>query len=397
MTEAEENELRLFWHWGPMVSLILTLTVVTTTYIWWPVENHTRLSAHFGLYMLLYLLALYNFVMSVLMGPGLLPKHWQPKEPKDTRFLQYCHKCEGYKAPRAHHCRRCKRCVLKMDHHCPWINRCVGWANHAYFVYFLFFYLLGSIHSAVVLACGLYQFVSDNFMLQPKKFIILVQQNYLSVIMCVTCFCIALGTVLTMIKLLVIQMYAILTNCTDIEQWIWKKAQVRRYCSQQQLQPFVHPYHLGWYGNLGQVFNMDSQYRSRGIDWPMRANCDQYALTIEQLAQKADKRNRTRIYRCVKRATGSWLPLWSQGLMVTLCLPCTDDPRIVLEPNDLVRVTRIGSHWLFGERVLSELEERRKQPRPGALRGWFPRPCAVDITETSNCKDQSNKSNFKYE
>lgn len=38
--------------------------------------------------------------------------------------------------------------------------------------------------------------------------------------------------------------------------------------------------------------------------------------------------------------SGSWIPLWSQGLIVCINPPCTDEPRIRLEPGDIVKVTR---------------------------------------------------------
>lgn len=48
-----------------------------------------------------------------------------------------CTRCEMYRPPRAHHCRICKRCIRRMDHHCPWINNCVGEQNQKYFIQFL--------------------------------------------------------------------------------------------------------------------------------------------------------------------------------------------------------------------------------------------------------------------
>lgn len=41
------------------------------------------------------------------------------------------------KPERTHHCRACKTCTLKFDHHCPWLNQCVGLGNERYFVLFM--------------------------------------------------------------------------------------------------------------------------------------------------------------------------------------------------------------------------------------------------------------------
>lgn len=49
--------------------------------------------------------------------------------------------------PRAHHCRICKRCVRRMDHHCPWINNCVGERNQKYFLQFLVYVGVLSLYS----------------------------------------------------------------------------------------------------------------------------------------------------------------------------------------------------------------------------------------------------------
>jgi len=50
---------------------------------------------------------------------------------------QLCSDCLTIRTTRSKHCSVCNRCVERFDHHCPWINNCVGAKNHKYFIIFV--------------------------------------------------------------------------------------------------------------------------------------------------------------------------------------------------------------------------------------------------------------------
>ncbi|MXQ86343.1 hypothetical protein E5288_WYG003024 [Bos mutus] len=136
-------------------------------------------------------LALSSHLRTMLTDPGAVPKGNATKEYMESLQLKpgeviyKCPKCCCIKPERAHHCRHggsalggrgprgggggperppltaenpiCKRCIRKMDHHCPWVNNCVGEKNQRFFVLFTMYIALASVHALVL--CGL-QFIA---------------------------------------------------------------------------------------------------------------------------------------------------------------------------------------------------------------------------------------------
>ena len=64
-----------------------------------------------------------------------------------------CADCEVVRTDRSRHCSICNRCVERFDHHCPWVNNCVGLNNHGVFMVFLasMFTLLGTTLISLIL------------------------------------------------------------------------------------------------------------------------------------------------------------------------------------------------------------------------------------------------------
>ena len=48
-----------------------------------------------------------------------------------------CPDCRIVKTLRCRHCYQCDRCIDTFDHHCPWINNCVGRHNFCMFFFFV--------------------------------------------------------------------------------------------------------------------------------------------------------------------------------------------------------------------------------------------------------------------
>ncbi|KYO25574.1 putative palmitoyltransferase ZDHHC19 [Alligator mississippiensis] len=125
---------------------------------------------------ILFLPALANLLLASFMDPGILPRGAKGRarlviqvlRDEDRRFgPRWCHKCHCYCPPRSFHCPSCNVCVEGFDHHCYWLNNCVGRGNTRCFSLFVAF-LCG--YNALALAsCIAYLVLSSGQVLSTEK------------------------------------------------------------------------------------------------------------------------------------------------------------------------------------------------------------------------------------
>ncbi|XP_032371488.1 palmitoyltransferase ZDHHC12-A isoform X1 [Etheostoma spectabile] len=158
-----------------------------------------------------------------------------------TPRLRRCGYCLLQQQPmRAKHCQTCKHCVRRFDHHCPWIENCVGERNHRWFIVYLLVQLLALLWA---LHIALYVRVSG---VSPSPTWVLwfrVNAFLLVVLVLVGVFSVVAG------MLLGIHLYLVSINCTTWEFMSRHRIAYLKNCGDEE-----NPFDRGVFCNLWDFF-----------------------------------------------------------------------------------------------------------------------------------------------
>ncbi|NXP54500.1 ZDHC4 palmitoyltransferase, partial [Heliornis fulica] len=247
-------------------------------YTWEVLVYCWELQFHLPLLLLPYLLLAGNvgsFVLCSHSNPGVITKSNHVSLVKiyayDGVLFQkgtMCPSCNLEKPARSKHCRFCSVCVHRFDHHCVWVNNCIGAFNAKYFFLYLLTLSAMAATIAIITAAFLIQvvllsdvmsgsYIDDQGRERPVDILFLIQHLFLTFPRIV--FMLGFVTLLTLVlgAYCCFNLYLALTNQTSNE---WHKS--RRYkCSHHlRLQPhgrqvvYKNIYSVGAWMNVKEIF-----------------------------------------------------------------------------------------------------------------------------------------------
>lgn len=214
----------------------------------------------------IYLTLIFNFLSFLACAysdPGIITKE-NMKDYKD--MFQYDHQmylpktlcptCVTEKPARSKHCSMDDHCVAKFDHHCVWVNRCIGLNNYRYFLWFLFqnvwfcsyaTYMITKILQTIILTKDLWNVQykdpsSGRLMKTDWYFIFQYITYYHSVLWGLLMIVVIMGCVL--IGFSIYHMYLVFSNTTTNERskrgWIEQGINVHSHHELYVLTPYYN-------------------------------------------------------------------------------------------------------------------------------------------------------------
>ena len=161
MEEAHRKWRRvhgLQWPWHPQQVTAWFILIYFFTYTFFIIIPNFNSASHVGLiisHILLYVSHFVTHAVAKLLDPADPNlRALSSKEPipefdrnKHAHVIENgrCHLCNiSISSQRTKHCSVCNKCVDVFDHHCKWLNQCIGERNYSWFVF--------SVATAIIMA-----------------------------------------------------------------------------------------------------------------------------------------------------------------------------------------------------------------------------------------------------
>ncbi|KAG0170300.1 Palmitoyltransferase [Apophysomyces sp. BC1034] len=158
-----------------------------------------------------------------------------------------------------------------MDHHCPWINNCVGHDNYSHFLRFIFYVDLTCGYAMVLFLWRAKAMIDPNSSVPDPS---VTETMFLIVDFILTFIVLFCVGILSMYHL-----YCLATNQTAIEGS--ERSKVQKLIRQGKIAPVVYPFHIGFYKNVCSVLGDNpllwmwpQRMPGNGVTFPIRPGTD---------------------------------------------------------------------------------------------------------------------------
>ncbi|XP_028290124.1 palmitoyltransferase ZDHHC23-B [Gouania willdenowi] len=189
--------------------------------------------------------------VTMTLAPRKVSFEQSESELKETSRKNWCSVCRLEQPLRAGHCRICSACVLRLDHHCVWINSCVGRDNHRSFLLTLLIFVVTSLYGISLVLHS----VCPQQMLLTALFYCPGVYNQYSSALCFTCAWYSSIITGGLLHLLLVQLVNISSNVTEREVRVaLRENTARRSCWGLIVDTGV--YNQGFRGNWSEFMTM---------------------------------------------------------------------------------------------------------------------------------------------